>query len=57
MLPKKKQAMYTPIDKPMKKADVMSSRKEIVKVASIMIQAGEMRIEDILSGGDDEMIE
>ena len=57
MLPKKKQAMYTPLDKPLKKSDVMISRKEIVKVASIMIQAGEMRIEDIISGGDDEMIE
>ncbi len=57
MLPKKKQAMYTPVDKAMKKSDVMLARKEVVKVASIMIQAGEMRIEDIISSGDDEMIE
>jgi len=57
MLPKKKQVMYTPIEKPMKKKDVMSSRKEIVKVATDMTSAGELRIEDILSGADDEMIE
>ena len=57
MLPKKKQVMYTPIEKPMKKKDVMSSRKEIVRVATDMVSAGELRIEDILSGVDDEMIE
>ncbi len=57
MLPKKKQVMYTPIEKPMKKKDVMSSRKLIVKVATDMTSAGELRIEDILSGADDEMIE
>ena len=57
VLPKKKQAMYTPIDKPMKKKDVMTSRKSIVKVASDMAKAGEIRIEDILSGADDEMID
>ena len=57
MLPKKKQVMYTPIEKPMKKKDVMLSRKEIVRVATDMVSAGELRIEDILSGVDDEMIE
>ena len=57
MLPKKKQVMYTPIEKPMKKKDVMSSRKRIVKIAPDMTSAGELRIEDILSGADDEMIE
>jgi flagellar motor switch protein FliG len=57
VLPKKKQAMYTPIDTPMKKKDVMASRKNIVKVATDMASAGEIRIEDILSGADDEMIE
>jgi len=57
MLPKKKQVMYTPIEKPMKKKDVMSSRKLIVKIATDMTSAGELRIEDILSGADDEMIE
>ena len=49
--------MYTPIEKPMKKKDVMVSRKSIVKVASDMAKAGEIRIEDILSGVDDEMID
>ena len=57
VLPKKKQAMYTPIEKPMKKKDVMLSRKSIVQVASDMAKAGEIRIEDILSGADDEMID
>jgi len=57
MLPNKKQAMYTPIDKPMKKKDVMASRKAIVKIATDMTTAGELRVEDILSGADDEMIE
>ena len=57
MLPKKKQAMFTPIEKPMKKKDVMSARKDIVKIATEMTNNGELRIEDILSGADDEMIE
>tara|TARA_Y100000996_G_scaffold318676_1_gene254817 strand:- start:1439 stop:2374 length:936 start_codon:yes stop_codon:yes gene_type:complete len=57
MLPKKKQAMFTPIEKPMRKKDVMSARKDIVKIATDMTNSGEMRIEDILSGADDEMIE
>ena len=57
MLPKKKQAMYTPIETPMKKKDVMSARKDVVGIATGMTQAGELRIEDILSGSDDDMIE
>ena len=57
MLPKKKQAMYTPIENPMKKKDVMSARKDVVGIATGMTQAGELRIEDILSGSDDDMIE
>jgi len=57
MLPKKKQAMFTPIEKPMKKKDVMSARKEIVGVATSMTNNGELRIDDILSGADDEMID
>ena len=57
MLPKKKQAMFTPIEKPMKKKDVMSARKDIVGVATAMTNDGELRIEDILSGADEEMID
>ena len=57
LLPKKKQAMYTPIENPMKKKDVMIARKNVVAVATGMTQSGEIRIEDILSGVDDEMIE
>ena len=43
--------------KPIKKKDVMASRKSIVAVATEMTSSGEIRIEDILSGVDDEMIE
>jgi flagellar motor switch protein FliG len=57
MLPKKKQAMFTPIDKPMKKKDVMAARKDIIGIATAMTNDGELRIEDILSGADDEMID
>ena len=57
MLPKKKQAMFTPIENPMKKKDVMSARKDIVGVATAMTNDGELRIEDILSGADEEMID
>ena len=56
-LPKKKQAMYTPIEKPMRKKDVVAARKVIVNLASEMAKSGEMKIEDILSGTDNEMIE
>ena len=49
LLPKKKQAMYTPIENPMKKKDVMIARKNVVAVATGMTQSGEIRIEDILS--------
>ena len=57
MLPKKKQAMFTPIEKPMKKKDVMAARKEIVGIAKEMTNSGQIRVEDILSGVDDEMID
>ena len=57
ILPKKKQAMFSPIDKPMKKKDVMAARKDIVGIAKEMTTSGDLRIEDILSGVDDEMIE
>ena len=57
MLPKKKQAMYTSIENPMKKKDVMNARKSVVSVATAMAQSGEIRIEDILSGVDEDMIE
>ena len=45
------------IEKPMKKKDVMLARKKIVGIAKEMTSSGEMRVEDILSGVDDEMIE
>ena len=57
ILPKKKQAMFSPIEKPMKKKDVMAARKDIVGIAKEMTTSGDLRIEDILSGVDDEMIE
>ena len=39
VLPKKKQAMYTPIEKPMRKKDVMAARKVIVGLASEMAKS------------------
>ena len=57
LLPKRKQAMFTPIDNPMRKNEVEAARKEIVDVASTMADAGDIKIEDILSGSGEEMVE
>ena len=57
-LPKKKQAMYQPIEKPMPKKDVMVARRNIVNLAQEMISSETIKIEDIIGGsGDQEMIE
>ena len=56
-MPKKKQAMYQAIEKPMPKKDVMESRRKLVELAQTMITTGDMKIEDIIGGEDQEMIE
>ncbi len=57
MMPKKKQAMFQPIEKPMPKRDVMESRRKIVELAQNMISAGDIKIEDVIGGETQEMIE
>ncbi|MAV65368.1 MAG: hypothetical protein CMG00_09285 [Candidatus Marinimicrobia bacterium] len=56
-LPKKKQAMYQPIEKPMPKKDVMAARRNIVGLAQEMIASDAIKIEDVIGGGEQEMIE
>jgi len=57
IMPKKKQAMYQPIEKPMPKKDVMESRRKLVELAQMLIGSGDMKIEDIIGGEGQEMIE
>ena len=57
ILPKKKQAMYQPIEKPMPKKEVMQARRKLVEIMQDMIQSGSIKIEDIVGGGSQEMID
>ena len=57
ILPKKKQAMYQPIEKPMPKNDVMGARRKLVITIQEMINEGAIKIEDIISSADQDMIE
>ena len=57
IMPKKKQAMYQAIEKPMPKKEVMDARRKLVELAQQMIVAGEIKIEDIIGGSEQEMIE
>ena len=57
IMPKKKQAMYQPIEKPMPKKEVMESRRKLVELAQGLISSGDMKIEDIIGGEGQEMIE
>ena len=57
IMPKKKQAMYQPIEKPMPKRDVMESRRKLVELAQAIIGSGDIKIEDIISSDSQEMIE
>ena len=57
IMPKKKQAMYQPIDKPMPKKEVMDSRRKLVEIAQTIISSGDLKIEDIIGGESQEMIE
>ena len=56
-MPKKKQAMYQAVEKPMPKKEVMDARRKLVELAQQMIHAGDMKIEDIIGGSEQEMIE
>ena len=57
IMPKKKQAMYQGIEKPMPKKEVMVARRKIVELAQSMISAGDIKIEDIIGGSEQEMID
>ena len=57
IMPKKKQAMYQAIEKPMPKKEVMEARRALVEIAQTMISAGDIKIEDIIGGSEQEMIE
>jgi len=57
IMPKKKQAMYQAIEKPMPKKEVMDARRKLVELAQTIIRSGDMKIEDIIGGEEQEMIE
>ena len=48
ILPKKKQAMYQPIEKPMPKKEVMGARRKLVVTIQDMINDETIKIEDII---------
>lgn len=50
ILPKKKQAMYEPVDGAVPKRDVDNARKSIVQSAKQMERDGAFRLEDLLGG-------
>jgi len=50
VLPKKKQAMYEPVDGAVPKRDVDDARKSIVSAAKQMEKDGAFKLEDLLGG-------
>ena len=54
-LPKKKQAMFSPIEVPVAKREVEAARSKILDIAKSKVSAGEWNLEDIL--GECEFIE
>ena len=52
-LPKRKQAMFTPIDKPIAKKEIKSARASLVDVARKMVNSGEFSMDDIF--GQEEL--
>ena len=52
VLPKKKQAMFEPVEVSVPKRDVDSARKSIVSAAKQMERDGAFKLEDLLGGGD-----
>jgi len=51
-LPKRKQAMFSPIKDPLSKTDSEKAKLDILQIAKNMGKAGELNIEDILSEAD-----
>ena len=52
-LPKRKQAMFTPIDQPIAKREIRSSRENLVSIARKMVDDGEFSMDDIF--GQEEL--
>tara|TARA_Y100001968_G_scaffold204988_1_gene188232 strand:+ start:2121 stop:3053 length:933 start_codon:yes stop_codon:yes gene_type:complete len=52
-LPKRKQAMFTPIDKPISKKDIRSARAQLVAIARSMVSEGQFSMDDIF--GQEEL--
>ncbi len=52
-LPKRKQAMFTAIDKPIAKKDIKTAREEIVSIARRMVSDGQFSMDDIF--GQEEL--
>ena len=52
ILPKKKQAMFEPVEGAVPKRDVDGARKTIVSAAKQMEKDGSFKLEDLLGGGD-----
>ncbi len=53
-LPKRKQAMYTPLKEPISKSDLEAAQLSILGLAKTMDKNGELNLQDLLS--DEEMI-
>jgi len=51
-LPKRKQAMFSPVKTPLSKTDSEKAKLDILQIAKNMGKAGELNIEDILSEAD-----
>ena len=52
-LPKRKQAMFTPIDKPISKKEIRASRAQLVSLARKMVSDGQFTMDDIF--GQEEL--
>ncbi len=52
-LPKRKQAMFTPIDKPISKKEIRASRSQLVSLARKMVSDGQFTMDDIF--GQEEL--
>tara|TARA_B100002052_G_scaffold291640_1_gene311970 strand:+ start:18607 stop:19542 length:936 start_codon:yes stop_codon:yes gene_type:complete len=52
-LPKRKQAMFTPIEKPIAKKEIKIARADLVEIARNMVKSGEFSMDDIF--GQEEL--
>lgn len=52
-LPKRKQAMFTPVDKPISKKEIRASRAQLVSLARTMVSEGQFTMDDIF--GQEEL--